>query len=211
MSGKNEKHRKKNAEKTGGSKGLCLYGGTFDPVHNGHLILANFVREELDVDKIVFVPSFLPPHKDSEKHSSFKHRYTMLKLALRNNPDFIISDIEYHLQGTSYSYITIDEIKKIYHSESIYFLIGGDSLVNFHKWRKPERIVDNARVVVMGRRDYNFDTVDSKILNKVTILNTPLIEISSTEIRHRIAKGLSVRYLLPDAVINYISDNQLYI
>ena len=207
-----EKKKIRNVEKDCGFNNLCIYGGTFDPVHYGHLILANFVKEELGVDKILFVPSFFPPHKEHNSYTPFHHRYQMLQLAIENNPDFSISDIEYQRQGTSYSYLTIEEVKQKYglNENNLYFLIGGDSLVDFHQWRYPEKILDSAKVVVVGRHDSYYDDVDRIIYDKVQILNSPLIEISSTDIRKNILIGKSVKHSIPYSVEKYILDNNLY-
>lgn len=210
MSEQNAKKKIRNAEKDCGFNSLCIYGGTFDPVHYGHLILAQFVKEELDVDKILFVPSFLPPHKDHTSYSDFQHRYNMLQLAIESNPDFLISNIEYKRQGTSYSYLTIDEIKQQYNLDKVYFLIGGDSLVNFHQWRNPERILDSAQVVVVGRTDSTYENVDKKIIDKVRIIDSPVIEISSTSIRQRIFDGKPVEYQIPEIIHKYIKKHNLY-
>lgn len=194
-------------------KKLCVYGGTFDPVHLGHLLLANYIKEELGVEKFMFIPTFLPPHKTDQQFSSFTHRYNMLKLALKDSGEFLISDIEYQRQGTSYSYLTIDQLRKEYvlSREDFYFLIGGDSLVELHQWREPEKILDNASVVVMNRPGSDFSSVSESFLNKVQILNTPLVEISSTDVRNRIKTGGSIKYMVPDSVEKYIHENGLYL
>ncbi|MBN2281294.1 MAG: nicotinate (nicotinamide) nucleotide adenylyltransferase [Candidatus Marinimicrobia bacterium] len=212
MSGQKEKKKSRNAEKDCGFKSLCIFGGTFDPVHNGHIRLANFVQEELGVDKIIFVPSYLPPHKPENIYTSFRQRYEMLEIATRDNPDFIISTIEMEMQGVSYSYLTIEALRKRYFlkTEKPYFLIGGDSLVNFHQWRYPEKILESAHVVVVNRSGNDFNSVNSDILGKVKILNSPLINISSTEIRQRISTGQNCDYLVMQLVLDYIYENSLY-
>ena len=136
----------------------------------------------------------------------------MVALAITGNPAFTVSDIEYQQKGVSYSFKTIDIIRKSLslNKEQLYFLVGGDSLVNFQQWKNPEYILDSATVVVAGRKNADYSTVDSSILDRVIIAETPLIEISSTGIRHAIKVGQSVRYKLPDAVIDYISEHQLY-
>ncbi len=203
----------KSVEKTAGFKSVCIYGGTFDPVHNGHLILANIVKETLGADKVLFVPSYRPPHKTLANYSHFEHRYAMLQKATENNPDFMVSDIEYLRKGPSYSHITIDEVKDKFNlsTRDLYFLIGGDSLVNFNQWKKPEKILDSCRVVVMARSNYNFENVEKTILDRVRILNTPLIELSSTDIRYRVQHDLSIRYMVPEIVEQLIQDKRLYI
>ena len=203
----------KNAEKTVGFKSICIYGGTFDPVHYGHLILATIVKEKLDVDKIIFIPSYRPPHKSLSRYSHFEHRYEMLSRATEDNPDFWVSDLEYIRKGPSFSHITIDDVKVQYNltADSIYFLIGGDSLVNFNQWKKPEKILDSCQVVVVSRSNYDFDTVEKEILDRVQILTTPLIELSSTDIRYRVQHNLSIQYMVPEIVEQLISEKRLYL
>ena len=193
-------------------KSLCIFGGCFDPIHYGHLILANYIREELDVEKFMFIPSFLPPHKE-KAFSLFKHRFKMLKLALGKDSDFLVSDIESKRKEPSYSFLTINNLKSQYRlkSEQLYFLIGGDSLVDFHTWKEPHMILDSAQVMVLDRPGYCYDNVDKTILNKVKFLKTPLIEISSTNIRERIKADKSIEFFVPNQVVKYIMDNDLYV
>lgn len=192
-------------------RNLCVYGGTFDPIHFGHLILANYIKEELDVDKFIFIPSFLPPHKTNKTHTPFDHRLKMLELAIGNSDDFLISDIEYKRKGLSYSHITIDELREHYSPENLYFLIGGDSLRDLHQWKNPEKIMNTAKIVVVGRPGSDYSEVDQNILNKVKIIKSPLIEISSTDIRSRIKTGKSIKYMVPEIVEKYIIENGLYL
>jgi len=193
-------------------KNLCVYGGTFDPVHFGHLILANISKEELAVEKFIFLPSFLPPHKKDQNSLSFDQRLKMLELALEGCENFLISDIENQLEGLSYSYLTIEKLKKKYSltRENFYFLIGGDSLVDFHKWRKPGQILADVQLIVVDRPGSDYSQVDEKIMKQVRFIKAPLIELSSTEIRHRIRTGKSVRFMMPEKVAQYIYANHLY-
>ncbi len=212
MKEKREKPRTKRDVKAGGSKGVCIFGGTFDPIHYGHLILANKIKEQLGVDKIIFVPSYFPPHKNAGSYSDFNHRYKMVELAIADNPDFMLSDIEHQQKGVSYSYKTINYFRDFFSLDkaALFFLIGGDSLVNFHQWKNPYEILDKATVVAVDRKNADYSAVEPSILSDVKITETPLIEISSTDIRHDIKTGKSVKYQLPDVVIDYIIEQQLY-
>jgi len=191
---------------------ICLYGGTFDPPHNGHMAIAEQCRKNLNIDRILFIPAFLAPHKTNVKISSAKDRLAMLRLAIQPYPGLEISELEIDRKGISYSIDTIIQIKKALslNSENLYFLIGADSLAELHTWRQPERILDESRVVVAGRPHYSMDDVPVDYRNRVEILSNPLMDISSTEIRQKVERHESVRYLIPESVADYINIHKLY-
>ncbi|MBN2600633.1 MAG: nicotinate-nucleotide adenylyltransferase [Candidatus Marinimicrobia bacterium] len=191
---------------------ICLYGGTFDPPHNGHVAIAEQCRKNLAIDRLLFIPAFLAPHKTAIKISSAKDRLAMLRLAVQPYPGLEISELEIDRQGISYSIDTILQIKKELSltTENLYFLIGADSLSDFHTWRQPDRILDESRVVVAGRPHYSLNDVPAEYRNRITILSNPLMEISSTDIRQKVQYNKPVRHLIPESVADYIDRHRLY-
>ncbi|RKY55103.1 MAG: nicotinic acid mononucleotide adenylyltransferase [Candidatus Neomarinimicrobiota bacterium] len=192
---------------------ICLFGGTFDPPHIGHLIIAEFILSDLDVDKIYFIPSSIPPHKQASSYSSTSSRVEMLQIAIKGTPAFQISDIELNRPGVSYSIDTIKQIKSRMNlsKEELYFLIGSDSLVEFQSWMNPEEILSLAQVIVAPRPLFTKDMVKPEFLEQVQFLNTPQIDISSSMIRERVYEGKSIRYLVLIKVEEYIKKNKLYL
>jgi len=187
---------------------VCLYGGSFNPVHTAHLILAEIAREILNIHQITFVPAPTPPHKNHLL--SWDVRNEMLSLAIKDNPSFNISDVEKERGGISY---TIDTVRFFLHNGSydrVYLLIGADSLLELPTWRSWKELLDLATVVVMGRTGRNLDHVDKAVLENVNIIDTPMIDISATDIRKRVKEGNSIRYMVPEAVREYIEKHNLY-
>ena len=190
----------------------CLFGGTFDPPHNGHVAIAEQCRKKLNNDRVIFIPAFLAPHKTDVKISSAKDRLAMLRLAIQLYHGLEISELEIDRRGISYSIDTILQIKKELNltSENLYFLIGTDSLVELHTWRQPERILDESRVVVAARPHYSMDDIPVDYRNRVEILSNPLMDISSTEIRQKVQRHESIRHLVLGSVTDYINRHKLY-
>lgn len=187
---------------------VCLYGGSFNPIHTAHLILAQTAREILNIPQITFVPAPSPPHKDHLQ--PWDVRYEMLSLAIRDNLSFTVSDVEKERGGVSY---TIDTVRSFLHSggiDRVYLLIGADSLLELPTWRNWEELLSLATVVVMGRPGRSFGSVNKAVLKMVVILDTPMIDISATDIRKRVKERKSIRYLVPDAVREYIEQHKLY-
>lgn len=191
---------------------VCLFGGTFDPPHNGHLAIARQCRQELNLKRVYFIPAFLAPHKTNLKIADARHRLAMLNLAVQNESGFEILKFELERQGISYSIDTILAVKREFHlgKKDLYFLIGADSFTEFNTWREPERILDECRVVVAGRPGFSIDRVPQAYRQKVVVLSNPLMTVSSTDIRQRIQKHLSVDELIPEPVLDYIRKNKLY-
>ncbi|MFA4906937.1 MAG: nicotinate-nucleotide adenylyltransferase [archaeon] len=191
---------------------LCVFGGTFDPPHNGHLRIADAVQKEFAFDRILFVPAFIPPHKTNQTCSAPEHRLAMLKLAIAGYPHFVVSDIEIKRQGVSFTVDTLREIQaewKIAKPET-FLLIGGDSLTEFHTWREPENILSLANVIVACRPGFDAGSVASEILSHVQFAKTPLTDISSSEIRLRVRNGEPIDELVPPTVREYIREKDLY-
>ena len=189
---------------------LGIFGGTFDPPHLGHLIEAEFAVAELGLDKLFFIPTGEHPLKSHAVMSSVQDRYEMTRLAIAGNPHFEISDIEIKREGKSYTINTIEQIKKIYVPAELFLLVGIDNVEIFSQWHRIDEILDSCKVVVLSRMTNDDYVLSPSMLEKITILDSPIIEISSTEIRELVADGNSIRYLLPDSVRKYITEKNLY-
>lgn len=193
-----------------------IFGGSFNPIHYGHLMICEYIKEEMGLDKVIFIPTGNPPHKELEL--SAKDRYEMVRLAISPNPDFEISDIETTRVKKSYTVDTIRELKKIYKEEKLYFLIGLDSLFQLKTWMKIEDLSKEIEFVVALRPGYldkeeinkEIDFLRENFGTKINLINTPLYEISSTDLRDRIREGKSLRYLIPKKVLDYIEESGFY-
>lgn len=195
---------------------IGIMGGTFNPIHIGHLILAQKAYEEYELDEIIFITSGDPPHKQVG-HISATMRGDMTRLAVEDNPIFQYSDMEIKREGYSYTYLTLLELREIYADAELYFLLGADSLFYLEKWKRPDIIMQNA-VILAANRNTNNEQLYNKIdeLKKdydadIRIIDMPNIDISSSFIRHMVNIGRSVKYYVPDLVIDYIKENNLYL
>lgn len=191
----------------------CIFGGTFDPPHIGHLLIAQTICEAEKFDKIIFVPAFKNPHKTSDVTSSVEHRIQMLESAAEGNPHFEISDAEIKRGGVSYSIDTIRYIKESQGLErdEIYFLIGSDILKNFPKWNQPQAILDECHVIVAIRPGFNPSKVPNWILSNIQFANIPRFELSSTQIRKRWRENKTIRYMVTQPVWEFINKHSLYL
>ncbi|MCK4244904.1 MAG: nicotinate-nucleotide adenylyltransferase [Candidatus Omnitrophica bacterium] len=195
--------------------GIGVFGGTFNPIHLGHLIIAEKAREALNLKRIVFIPSRYPPHKGTPEIGAI-HRYRMVKLAISTNPYFITSQIELRRKGISYTIDTVRALKKLYSKEKDFYLILGlDSYLEIGAWKDIEKLARLIRFIVVKRPGYQIPPHTNYTSNKVSslpvkFLNLGPIGISSTEVRNRIKDGGSVRYLLPKNVMDYIFQRHLY-
>lgn len=192
---------------------VCLFGGTFDPPHLGHLIIAQTIFEAENFDQIVFVPAYQPPHKNGMKISPVDQRLEMLNIAIKENPNFIISDLEIERKGLSYSIDTIMDYKKQnnLNSNELFYLMGSDSLRQFKKWKDPKMIIDESRVIVAIRPGFRPSDIPNWILAKIQFASIPRIEISSTTIRERWISDKTIRYMVTESVWQYINKNKLYL
>jgi len=188
-------------------KGTGIFGGTFDPVHTGHLITALAVKEIRDLEKIIFMPAHISPHKMSEKRSAPEHRLEMVKLAIEGINYFECSDFEIRKEGVSYTIDTLRELKKQY--EHIELIIGYDNLIVFDKWKKPEQIFELVKVVVLNRGSRK-EAINKTYEKEAIFVDNPVIEISSTEIRHRVNQNLPIDFFVPVGVKEYIYNLNLY-
>lgn len=195
---------------------FCIYSGTFNPIHTAHLIIAEIARNDLNVDKMIFIPAHNPPHRNIDIAPA-THRMNMLKLAVEDNVNFVVSDIEYRRDGKSYTYLTIKEIKDLYRikNEKIYFIIGTDALKHLDSWYQAEKLVKMVKFVVIPREsDFNANEFFKQIKLKdidFIIAKVPYTDISSSYIRNRIKQGKSIKYLVPDKVEKYIYDHNIFI
>ena len=193
-----------------------IFGGSFNPIHYGHLMICEYIKEEMGLDKVIFIPTGNPPHKDLEV--SAKDRYEMVKTAISPNPDFEISDIETTRVNLSYTVDTIRKLKKIYKEEKLYFLIGLDSLFQLKTWKKIGDLSQEIEFVVALRPGYidkeeinrEIDFLRDNFGTRINLIKTPLYEISSTDLRDRIHEGKSLRYLIPKKVLDYIEESGFY-
>ncbi|MFC1541337.1 nicotinate-nucleotide adenylyltransferase [Candidatus Latescibacterota bacterium] len=183
-------------------KKIGIFGGTFDPVHVGHMIIAEKVREQAGLDVILFIPSANPPHKHHVLMFTPKQRYKMLKEAIKGNPCFIISDIEMKREGPSYTSETLHEIQKQISSDAeLYFIVGRDNLYEIELWKNPHDIIKECTILVADRVCGNRKDIPEWLKSKTKIVNVPIIEISSSEIRQRIRDGKNIRHMVPDVVL----------
>ncbi len=217
---------------------IGVFGGTFNPIHIGHLRAAEEVRERLGLTKIIFVPAKKPPLKRAEIIEP-THRYKMMELALSGNNFFELSDIEYKRKGKSFTVDTVEELRCIYDKADLYFILGIDTFLDIPHWREPDKLVRLIDFIIISRPPFRFvDLISSTYLDiprrvlerldrdeidlytttfrrdknrKIIVLKIPLIEVSGTAIRRLIRKGRSIKYLLPETVESYIISNKLYI
>lgn len=189
---------------------IGLFGGTFDPIHIGHLIIAETVKDTLKLDKIIFIPAANPPHKLGKRITDSRHRLSMIQMAIVDHKDFQLSEIEIAHKSSSYSTETVQLFLDLYPSDELLFLIGGDSLKELHTWHEPDRLLKMIKIVVVQRPGINLKKVSSCFLDQVIFVDAPLIGISSSNIRQNILEQRSIRYLVPDSVADYIHENKLY-
>ena len=191
---------------------ICLFGGTFDPPHLGHLLIAQTVCEVENFDKIVFIPAFKPPNKSMENITPVKLRLEMLESAVLDNPRFEISQIEIQRGGTSYSLDTINQFKTEYQltKDSLFFLIGSDTLANFDLWKEPKIIVNECSVLVAARPGFEPSNIPNWILHNIQFANIPRFEISSSNIRQRWKENKTIRYMVTLSVWEIINKYNLY-
>ncbi len=190
---------------------IGIYGGTFNPPHIGHLIVAERVCTELSMDKIMFIPSFISPHKQDGESELADHRLAMTKLAVSDNLKFTYSDYEVLKKETSYTINTLEHLKQKYRSDSFYIIIGMDNYLTFHLWKEPTRVLELATLVVMNRPNYP-KQINEVIGTKNTLfVDVPNIDISSSDIRRRVKENRSIRYLVPNDVEEYIHTNRLFL
>lgn len=195
----------------------AIFGGAFDPIHNGHINMMESAMNEYCLDRVIVVPSGHSPNKDESNMTSFEHRFNMCQIAVRNLKSITVSDIEHMCNSTSYTYATLLKFKEMYPLDELYFIMGADSLDYFEKWYHPEIIAQTAAILVISREDMDIDVISAKIKEINTIFPADIrivhcnkIDVSSTMIRSNIKKHQDITGILPGKVIDYIRQNELY-
>jgi len=190
-------------------------GGTFNPIHHGHLLIAETARTTFNLDRILFIPNGAPPHKDALLGN--EHRINMVKLAIEDNPNFRICTVESFGNGAEYTANTLKNLRMLFPDDEFYFITGADALINMGEWKTPEDIFSQCSVITTMRPGKNTGELDRAIVNltqtynaKIFKMKMPLVDISSTEIRNKTQSGKSIQYLVPGKVRDYILEEKLY-
>jgi len=197
---------------------IGIMGGTFDPIHLGHLIAAEHVLDALKLDKILFIPTGDPPHKKDRSITSPSHRMEMVRLAVLSNPKFMFSSIEVDRGGNTYTIDTLIQLKKIYGDNAEYFfIVGTDSLCQLSSWKMPDELFKLCNIVAVNRGCYENieffhckEQLEKVYRAQIHVVEIPAIEISSTQIRNYVSQNHSIKYLVNEEVEEYIYKNQLY-
>ena len=197
---------------------IGIMGGTFNPIHNGHLIIAEQARQEYQLDLVLFIPAGVPPHKQQDSILQSSLRCEMIQCAIESNPNFKLDTREVDSTEISYTYLTLGSLSEQYPDAKLYFIMGEDSIYAVSSWRRPQDIFTLATILVATRNDSsNISRMESQIC-KITkqyscsleLIHSPSVMISSSDIRSRVANNQSIRYLVPDSVAQYINDHDLY-
>lgn len=196
---------------------IGIMGGTFDPIHYGHLLIAQSAADEFNLDKVLFVPTGKSPHKQEELVTDAEKRCDMVKLAIASNEKFCFCDIEVKNQGVNYTYATLEKLWKLYENSRLYFIMGGDSLKDFKTWREPARICRYAVILAAVRDEMagaemkeTIEELKELYQAEIFMLHSPNFSVSSRSIRERIRENRSVRYLIPDEVEEFIYSEMIY-
>ncbi len=193
---------------------IGILGGAFNPVHYGHLVIASEVKDRLKLDKIIFVPAGIAPHRKI-RGATPDERYEMLCLAIKDNSSFEVSPIEIKksklVNRPSFTLETITEFRKIYGKrKKVYFIVGLDEMLNISTWKEPKKLLELCKFVVVTRPGYDLGKLDKRVASKVILLQVPGLDISASDIRRRLKAGKPIRYLLPESVEEYIRKKKLY-
>ena len=196
---------------------IGIMGGTFNPIHYGHLIIAENACEQYGLEKVIFMPTGRAPHKDFSGEEMIGHRCEMVKLAIQGNDKFTISLLEVQREQTSYTFQTLREMQRIYPDAKLYFILGADSLFEFETWYHPDIICREAAILAAVRDNLTESKVDSQIRylketfhGEIHRLETPNFNVSSKTIRERLRRGQTIRYMVPEKVEEYIKRQGLY-
>lgn len=194
---------------------IGVFGGTFDPIHNGHLYVAESARLAYNLAKVVFVPSYKPPHKKNKLISDKLHRFNMCDIATRDNAFFTVSRVEIDREEISYTYNTLELLQQENMNSKYSFIMGADMFADFPKWYKADKIIEKYDLIVFSREGYNLsEIIENEFYQnyqeKIHLLDLTKVNVSGTDLREQIREGYSVRYLTPDKVVEYIEKNNLY-
>ena len=194
-------------------KRIGILGGTFDPIHIGHLVAADQALFYGNLDEVWFMPTFIPPHKQDSEITEVKHRLEMAKRVVSLDERYKLCTVEIEREGTSYTIDTIKQIKNRYPKHDFNFIIGGDMIKYLPKWYQISELVQLIQFIGLERPGYTFDTEDTHhqdIFSKVKIIPMPQLEISSSQIRSWIKEGRNIRYVVPQVVEEYIREHRIY-
>lgn len=196
---------------------IGIMGGTFDPIHYGHLVAAEEARCQFGLEKVIFIPAGHPPHKVSRKISDARHRLAMTQLAIKSNPFFTASAIEIERPGLSYTINTVRDMRSTYPLADIYFITGADAVLEILSWKHIDELLDQCCFIAAKRPGYRLGRLEAKLpglrreqLKRIIVIEVPALAISSTDIRRRVQTGRPIKYLLPEAVEKYIREQGLY-
>lgn len=196
---------------------IGIIGGTFDPIHYGHLLMAEQCREQCGLEQVWFLPTGSPPHKQGSTISEGEHRAAMVELAIAGHSDFSVNRRELEREGTTYTYETLEALHAEDPERALFFLIGADSLADLPDWRNPGRILELATVVAVNRGDRPLPTLEplkerlgEDAVERIQIVTMPGIDLSATKIRESVREGKSIRYMVPRAVEAYLAEHGLY-
>lgn len=195
---------------------IGILGGTFNPIHVGHLIMGQCAGEVFELEKVLVMPTKNPEYKEITKNVSEEDRVRMIQLAIEGHPFFELSQLELQREGYTYTADTLEILTKEYSDTKFYFIMGADSLYQIESWKQPEKILSLATIVVASRNDSmralndQIDYIQGKYDAEIYHLDSPSLEISSNDIRRRVGEGKSIRYYVPKRVHQYIEDNHLY-
>ena len=194
---------------------FAIIGGTFNPIHIGHLIIAERAYLEFNLDKVIFMPAGNPPHKSNKNVIDKNHRINMLKTVINDNDHFDLCLWEINNKGKSYTVKTINHFKEKYDVDKVNLIIGTDSLAQIFNWYQPEYVLSNSNLIVAKRNGYSYSEIMKdqrlrKFQDNISLIDNSLIEISSSMIREYVKENKSIRYLTPDSIIEYIKNNKLY-
>ena len=192
---------------------IGIFGGSFNPPHSAHLIIAETVRDQFELDHIIWIPNYIPPHKSTAGVQDAQHRLHMVQMTISGHDQFSVSTIEIDRKGTSFMLDTIRLLQDSEPAAHYHLIIGGDSLNDFMTWHKPIDILHRVPLIVYNRAGIESSTseVQERFPERISYADAPLIGISSTGIRERVGAGTSIRYLVPDEVRTYIQEHNLYI
>jgi nicotinate-nucleotide adenylyltransferase len=195
-------------------KRLGVMGGTFDPIHNGHLVTAEEALHQFHLDEVAFIPTGRPWMKAGREVAPAEHRYLMTVIATASNPRFSVSRLEIERDGPTYTVQTLQELRRTADGElELFFITGADAMLEIFQWKDPEEVLGQAHFIAATRPGYDlarFERQASSSHPNVSVMQVPALAISSTDIRRRVASGLPIRYLVPDAVVTYIRKAGLY-